>query len=91
MRLIMICCFKVTSFVSLIIDGFGKPHAASATDGIRNSSAARVIGTCDVIAATRTSSRVELNTSDESTKAGRCLVLLKSVNGNGTKTMSPRL
>jgi hypothetical protein len=42
------------------------------------------------MAATSTSSLVAFKTSDETTKAGRCLALLKSVKGKGA-SMSPRL
>lgn len=48
-------------------------------------------GRTEVMAATRQSSVARWYRSEESTTAGRCLRVLRSVNGNGTRTMSPRL
>ena len=48
-------------------------------------------GRTEVMAATRQSSVARWYRSDESTTAGRCLLVLRSVNGNGTRTTSPRL
>ena len=48
-------------------------------------------GRTEVMAATRQSSVARWYRSEESTTAGRCLLVLRSVNGNGTRTTSPRL
>ena len=90
-RLITSCRCRATSLVNRTMEGLGRPHATRSPAGIMNSSGAGCAGICDVIAATSTSSRVELKTSAETTRAGRCLALLKSVKGKGTKTTSPRL
>jgi hypothetical protein len=47
--------------------------------------------TREVMATTMTSGFPWLNVSDETTRAGRILVVVKSVNGKATRTTSPRL
>jgi len=48
-------------------------------------------GICDVIATTTKSGRVSFKRSGEMINPGRCLMALRSVNGNGTRTTSPCL
>jgi hypothetical protein len=48
-------------------------------------------GIWEEMAATSTSPLVAFKASEDTTKAGRCLVLVKSVNGKATRIMSPRL
>ena len=81
MRFMTSCRCNDASFANRKMDGFGKPHAAKSPDGIKNSSAANLAGTWEEIATTSTSSLTAFKASEETTKAGRCLVLLKSVKG----------
>src|SRR5213593_2542989 len=81
----------VNIFRSLTTEGFGRPHAASSASANRTSSSPKAAGICDVIATTTKSGRVSFNLSGEMTSAGRCLMALRSVNGNGTSTTLPCL
>jgi len=73
------------------MEGFGRPHAANSASGNRTSSSPNAAGICEVIATTTKSGRVSFNLRGEMTSAGRCLIAVRSVNGNGTSTMSPWL
>src|SRR5438093_10712077 len=74
-----------------MMEGFGRPHAANSASGNRTSSSPNAAGICEVIATTTKSGRVSFNLRGEMTSAGRCLIAVRSVNGNGTSTMSPWL
>jgi hypothetical protein len=80
-RFMTSCRCNDASFANRTMEGFGKPQAAKSPDGIINSSEARLAGTWEEIAATSTSALATFKASEETTKAGRCLVLLKSVKG----------
>src|SRR5437867_3441806 len=74
-----------------MIDGFGKPASFNSLPDNNTSSSPGVVGICDVIAATTRSGRTSFDRSGERTRAGRCFMALRSVNGNGTRTTSPWL
>jgi len=81
MRFMTNCRCRDASFANRTMDGFGKPQEAKSPGGIINSSEVNLPGTWEEIATTRTSSLAAFKASEETTKAGRCLVLLKSVKG----------
>ena len=74
-----------------MIDRFGRPVSFNSFPDNKTSSSPGVVGICDVIAATTRSGRTLFDRSGERTKAGRCFMALRSVNGNGTRTTSPWL
>ena len=82
---------RVMSFPTLTMEGFRRPPAAWSSSESGTSPGESMAGRTEVMAATRQSSVARWYRSDESTTAGRCLLVLRSVNGNGTRTTSPRL
>jgi len=74
-----------------MIDRFGRPVSFNSFPDNKTSSSPGIVGICDVIAATTRSGRTLFDRSGERTKAGRCFMALRSVNGNGTRTTSPWL
>jgi hypothetical protein len=74
-----------------MIDGFGRPVSFNSFPDNNTSSSPGIVGICDVIAATTRSGRTLFDRSGERTRAGRCFMALRSVNGKGTRTTSPWL
>ncbi len=81
----------VTIFETLTMDGLGNPASFKSAGERKNSSSPISFGICDVTAAKIMSGLLRLNRSDETTRAGLILVVVKSVKGKETRTMSPLL
>src|SRR5713101_6337485 len=79
----------VNTFANFTIERFG---SLPPTKSVSSSRAERGSSPICEVMATRTKSWFEeLNQSGETTRAGLLLEELRSVKGNGTRTMSPRL
>jgi hypothetical protein len=61
--------------------GIGERDAQNLLPDNNTSSSPGFVGICDVIAATTRSGRTSFDRSGERTRAGRCFMALRSVNG----------